>query len=431
VRLFANEKPSTYCTWVGLEQDRDAMQTNRAACIFYALTGQYDQRGSNVLFATTPTNSITGRELLPKDKADLRLGREKHPLGPNTDPGLVQAAEVYDAIVTGRPYPIKAMVLFGTDPLLGHGDPLRGKAALQALDFYVHIDTTINPSAMFADLILPSATCWEREALLPSFEMAEDTLNWAQLRPAVVKPVHESRSDTEIIFDLAKRLGLSEQFFNGDIDTALNYQLAPSGISVQQLKEHLVGMRSNARTRHKKHTETDVHSGRHRGFDTPTGKIEIYSTTFASAGYPPLPQFQQRLDDNAAFPLTLTFFRDIHFCDEQHRNVPRLRRAVPEPFLEIHPRIANAQKIKDGDWIFLETENGKVKLKAKLNESIHPNVVATVYGWWQACQELKLHGHDPFSENGANTNLLVPSTDVDPISASVAHRAQRCRITIG
>ena len=82
VRLFATEKPSTYCTWVGLEQDNDAMQTNRAACCFYALTGQYDQSGSNVIFATTPTNSITGGELLPKDKAVLRLGSEKHPLGP-------------------------------------------------------------------------------------------------------------------------------------------------------------------------------------------------------------------------------------------------------------------------------------------------------------------------------------------------------------
>ena len=428
VRLFATEKPSTYCTWVGLEQDNDAMQTNRAVCIFYALTGQYDQRGSNVLFATTPTSSITGRELLPKQKADLRLGREKHPLGPNADPGLVQAAEVYDAIITGQPYPIKAMVLFGTDPLLGHGDPLRGKAAIEALDFYVHVDTIVNPSAMFADVILPAATCWEREALMPSFEMAEDTLNWAQLRPAVVKPLHESRSDTEIIFDLAKRLGLSEQFFNGDIDAALNYQLAPSGISVQQLKEHPVGLRSNVRTRHKKHTETDAHSGRRRGFDTPTGKIEIYSTIFASADYSPLPKFKQRLDDNEAFPLTLTFFRDIHFCDEQHRNVPRLRRAVPEPFLEIHPRTAEARGIADGEWIFVETPSGKVKLKAKFNESLHPDVVATVYGWWQACQELKLNGHDAFTGNGANSNLLIPNADVDPISASVAHRGQQCRV---
>lgn len=428
VRLFANEKPSCYCTWVGLEQDNDAMQTNRAVCCFYALTGQFDQRGSNVLFATTPTNSITGRDLLPKDKADLRLGSEKHPLGPTADPGFVQAAEVYDAILSGQPYPIKAMVLFGTDPLLGHGDPLRGKAALETVDFYIHVDTIINPSALFADLILPAATCWEREALMPSFEMAEDTLNWAQLRPPVVPPLHESRSDAEIIFDLAKRLGLSEQFFNGDIDAAYNYQLAPSGLSAEQLRANRVGMRSSAVTHHLKYTESNSRHENQVGFSTPTGKIEIYSTSFAKAGYAPLPEFQRKPVNNEAFPLTLTFFRDIHFCDEQHRNVPRLRRAVPEPFLEIHPRTAKAQGIADAEWIFVETTAGKVKLKAKFNESLHPNVVATVYGWWQACQELNLNGHDPFSENGANANLLISNADVDPISASVAHRSWKCRV---
>ncbi|MGH7926757.1 MAG: molybdopterin-dependent oxidoreductase, partial [Candidatus Binatia bacterium] len=140
VRLFAAETPSCYCTWVGLEQDNDAMQTNRAVCIFYALTGQFDQRGSNVLFATPSTNAITGRELLPKEKAGVRLGAKAHPLGPPDDPGLVQAAEVYEAILTERPYPVKAMVLFGSDPLMGHGDPLKGKAALEALEFYIHVD---------------------------------------------------------------------------------------------------------------------------------------------------------------------------------------------------------------------------------------------------------------------------------------------------
>ncbi|HEX2230385.1 MAG TPA: molybdopterin-dependent oxidoreductase, partial [Candidatus Binatia bacterium] len=74
VRMFAREKPSCYCTWVGLEQDNDAMQTNRAVCIFYTLTGQFDQRGSNVLFGTPPANIMTGRELLAQEKAHLRLG---------------------------------------------------------------------------------------------------------------------------------------------------------------------------------------------------------------------------------------------------------------------------------------------------------------------------------------------------------------------
>jgi len=428
-RLFAATKPSSYCTWVGLEQDNDAMQTNRAVCCFYALTGQFDQRGSNVLFATTPTNPINGRELLPKGKAATRLGIEKHPLGPNTDPGLVQAAEVYEAILTERPYPIKALVLFGSDPLLGHGDPLCGQAALQALDFYIHVDTTINPSATFADLLLPATTCWEHEALMPSFEIAEDTLNWAQLRPAVAKPVGESRSDTEIIFDLARRLGLSEHFFNGDFEAALDHQLAPSQISTRELRQNPIGLRANVITSHRKYAQIDPRTGGPKGFETPTGKIEIYSTSFANAGYPPLPAFVTRADDgDQRYPLTLTFYRLVQFCDEQHRNIPRLRRSVPEPFLEIHPQTAKVLDINDGEWISLETRYGKVRLKAKLSDSLHPNVVATVYGWWQACRELKLPGHDPVGEHGANANLLIPNTDVDPISASVAHRGQRCRV---
>ena len=428
VRLFASEKPSCYCTWVGLEQDRDAMQTNRAVCCFYALTGQFDQRGSNVIFETPKMNPITGRELLPKAMAGIRLGAEKYPLGPQSDPGLVQAAEVYDAILSERPYPVKAMVLFGSDPLLGHGDPLRGKAALEALSFYVHVDTTINPSALFADLLLPASTCWEREALMPFFEIAEDTMNWVQLRPAVVQPVGDSRSDTEIIFDLAKRLGLAGQFFDGDIETALNYQLAPSGLSAEQLRASPVGIRAATKTRYQKYAEINPTNGESIGFATATRKIEIFSTTFADAAYAPLPGFQPTADSDQ-YPFTLTFFRLIQFCDEHHRNIPRLRRSVPEPFLEIHPETATAQGINHGDWIFLETVTGKVKLKAKFNESLDPKVVATVYGWWQACPELKLSGQDPFHPNGANANLLIANSDVDPISASVAHRDQRCRVT--
>ena len=428
VRLFAKEKPSSYCTWVGLEQDNDAMQTNRAVCIFYALTGQYDQRGSNVLFATTPTNPINGRELLANEQGRLRLGLDSHPLGPPADPGLVQAGKVYDAILTSKPYPVRAAVMFGTDPLLGHGDPMRGKAALEALDFYVHIDTTLNPSAHFADLILPATTCWEREALLPFSEIAEDTMNWAQLRPAVAKAVGESRSEAEIVFDLAKRLDLTEQFFDGNIEAALAYQLAPSGLTTEQLRANPIGMRASVSTRHGKYAEIDTVTRQAKGFNTPTGKIEIYATAFAKAGYPPIPHFESNEPENTNFPLTLTFYRDIHFCDQQHRNIPRLRRSVPEPFVEIHPRAAEAKGIADGDWIILETASGKVRLKAKFNDSLHANVVATVYGWWQGCRELKLNGHDPFSPNGANTNLLIPNRDHDPISASVAHRGQRCRV---
>jgi anaerobic selenocysteine-containing dehydrogenase len=118
--LFATERPSCYFSWAGLEMHSNAMQLNRAVCCLYALTGQYDERGCNVLTATTPSRMVEAPQLLSKEKASMRLGLEEHPLGPPSDPWHVAAANVYNAILTGRPYKVRAMVCFGSDPLLGH-----------------------------------------------------------------------------------------------------------------------------------------------------------------------------------------------------------------------------------------------------------------------------------------------------------------------
>jgi anaerobic selenocysteine-containing dehydrogenase len=429
-RTFATERPSCYYSWVGLELHRDATQTHRAVCIFYSLTGQFDQRGSNLIYANTPIQPITGHDFLPRAVAPRRLGITELPLGSPGHSGRVQATHVYRAVLTGEPYPVKAMISFGGDPLLANCGGLRGKAALEALDFFVHVDIFANPSAACADLLLPASTCWEHEGLMPSFPTAEETASWAQLRPQVVPALHESRADLEIIFDLATRLGLSEYFFGGDIDTALNYHLAPSGLTVEQLRANRTGVRTAAVTRYQKYAELDTKTGRPKGFLTPTRKIEIYSTKFAQAGYAPLPTIDGggRSEESAEYPLILTSFRLVQFCDQQHRNIPRLRRLAREPLLEIHPETAAALKITVGEWVRLETAMGSVRLKARFSSSLHPKVVATQYGWWQACEELGLPGYDPFGPIGANINLLIPGDATDPISGAGAHRSQRCRI---
>jgi len=435
VRMFTAKKPSCYYSWAGLEQHRDATQTNRAICIFYTLTGQFDQRGGNLLYATTPVQPITGQELLAGKMVSRRLGYAELPLGSPGHSGRVQAKHVYDAVLTGEPYPIKALITFGADPLLGNGDSQRGRAALTALDFFVDVDIFANPSAAFADLLLPASTCWEREGLMPSFFTAEETATWAQLKPPVVEPLHESRADLEIIFDLAQRLGLNEQFFAGDIDAGYNHHLAPSGLTVEQLRANRIGMRATARTRYLKYAEIDAQTGQPRGFQTPTGKIEIYSTAFAEAGYPPLPGMSEigdgRIETRKSsdeYPLILTSFRLMQFCDQQHRNIPRLRRQAREPFLEINSETAASLNIQTDEWIRLETAMGGIRLKAKLNPSLHPKVVATQYGWWQDCKELGLPGHDALAQHGSNVNLIISNDNSDPISGAVPHRCQPCRV---
>lgn len=434
-RMFALERPSCYYTYVGLEEHTNAMQTNRAVCLLYALTGQFDTRGSNVLFPRPPTNAIAGRELLPPEKAERRLGYRERPLGPAGNPGNVQAYEVYRAILEGEPYPVKAMVMFGGNPLLSNGDTLRGRAALKALDFYLHVDIFPSPSADFADLLLPACTSWECEAVKPTFEMAEDTSTWVQLRKAVISPLHESRPDVEIIFDLARRLGLADRFWDGDVEAAFNYLLQPSGITVQQLREHPVGVRVPATTRYRKYAEIDPKTGRPRGFQTPSARVEVYSLAFARQGYPPLPVYEEpaispysRPDLAEKYPLVLTMSKLVQFCHTQHRNIPRLRRQVPDPFLEVHPDTAARLGLEAEEWAVLETALGRVRLRVKFNSDLHPGVVSTQHGWWQGCEELGLPGHDPFSPEGSNVNLLIPNDRIDPISGSVPHRSYLCRV---
>jgi anaerobic selenocysteine-containing dehydrogenase len=97
--------------------------------------------------------------------------------------------------------------------------------------------------------------------------------------------------------------------------------------------------------------------------------------------------------------------------------------------VEIHPDAAAEIGVADGEWINLETVTGKIRLKAKYNDALHPRVVCASYGWWQACSELGLHGYDPFSQDGANVNLIISNDYIDPISASVPHRSRMCRVT--
>src|SRR5262249_51021581 len=160
------------------------------------------------------TNRIQGEELLSEQQASRRLGLAARPLGPPRF-GRVTAYDVYRAILREQPYPVKGLVAFGTDLVMGNGDPLEGKAALEALDFYVHADVVANRSASLAVVLLPAATSWELEALRPSLGDGPNTASWAQWRAPVVEPLHECRSDLAIIFDLAVRLGVGHHFFGG------------------------------------------------------------------------------------------------------------------------------------------------------------------------------------------------------------------------
>jgi anaerobic selenocysteine-containing dehydrogenase len=341
---------------------------------------------------------------------------------------------VYRAILERQPYAVRGLVGFGANLLLAHADVHRGREALRALDFYVHADLFMNPTAELADVVLPVTTLFEGEGLKIGFDISPAAQSHVQLRQRVVEPRGEARPDTEIVFDLARRLGLGASFWDGDVDAAYREQLGPSGVTLEALRETPGGVQVPLETRYRKYAEQDA--GVTRGFATPSGKIELYSETLLDHGYPALPEHHEPLvsprsrpDLAERYPLILTCAKNTQFCESQHRAMASLRRRAPDPEVELHPSAAAARGIRSGDWVQIESPDGSMRARARLNDSLHPGVVCGEHGWWQACPEIGAPGYDAFTADGANFNLLISNAAIDPTSGSVPHRAYLCQVS--
>lgn len=413
------------------------MQTNstqiaRSIAQLSVLTGSFDAPGGNVLFSSAPSANVMGLELAPAGQRAKTLGAQERPLGPARW-GFVTTDEIYRGILEQKPYGVHGVVGFGANLLLAHADTLRGREALKAVDFYVHCDLFMNPTAELADIVLPVASVFEREALKIGFELNQDSQSWVQLRQKMVEPVGEARSDTEIVFSLATRMGLGRYFWDGDIEAAYRYQLAPTGLTLDDLRQQPGGIGMPLQTHYRKFAE--VENGVARGFKTVTHKIELYSETMLEHGYPPLPEFEEprvspisRPDLAERYPLILTCTKNTLFCETQHRALPSLRKQAMEPEVELHPEAAAVRGIRPGDWVMIESPNGSVRARARLSDTLKPDVVCGQHGWWQASTEIGAPGYDPFSSDGANYNLLIGNEAIDPVSGSVPHRAYVCQI---
>lgn len=425
VDALAQAQSVAYHAWSGVGQHTNATQTERAIASLYALTGSFDAPGGNVILPKHPVNAVTGVDQCDPGQRAKALGLDQHPLGPPAQ-GWVSGRELCNAILTNQPYPLRALVGFGANLVVTQPDPRRTAAALQNLEFFVHVDLFLNPTAQYADIVLPVNTPWEHEAVKVGWEISERAQEHIQLRPQMIEPVGESRSDTEVIFDLAQRLGMGDQFFGGDIVSAWNYQLDPLGVTVEELRRHPGGIDLPLQTRYRKYASPDADGGV-TGFATPTRRAEVYSERLAEHGYSPVPEHPVQEQDSR-YPLIMTCAKNGYFCHSQHRGISSLRKRSPDPTVDISAELAAGRGIEEGQWVVLSTRNSEVRMRARLDSSLHPRVVVAEYGWWEEGTDLGLPGFDPVATRGSNYNLLIDDEQNDPISGSVPMRSACCDI---
>ncbi len=430
-RMYATSKPASIQWGVAVDQSKECIATLHAIIALWTITGNMDVPGGNIirgqLFNVNQLNRW-GSEAITDEQKRKRIGLGLYPFcdWANIPPGQV----VIDQILSGHPYPIKAAWIQSTNPIAcGAADARRVYNAFKKLDFNMVVDLFMTPTAMaVADVVLPAATYAERDGLATPVGgiTCIGTINKA------IEPIGECKSDVEINLELGKRLN-KEAWPWKNVPEMLNAMLASTslGMTFAELREKGFAYDS---FEYKKHEKGLLRPDKEVGFNTPTGKVELYSTVFEELGMDPLPYFEEPPESPVSapeivkeYPLILTTgARTWGFFHSEHRQIPSLRRMNPDPITEIHPETAGRLGIEDGDWIYIENKYGKCKQRAKLTVGIHPRVVHAQHGWWFP----EKPGPEPslFGVWESNINLLLPSGWTGRSGLGYPFKNQMCRV---
>jgi len=428
--LLKHSPRLAYHSWTGVGQHSNATLTERSIAVLYAMTGACDRPGGNIWQTPLPVAPFSDLSLLPSGQKEKALGLDLMPLGPPTR-GWVTARDFCRAVLEGEPYKVRALMSFGSNMVVSQPDAQRSLDALHALDFHVHVDMFMNPTAECADIVLPASMPWEREALRLGFEITQSAVETIQLRSQVLLPYRESRHDYDIVCELAKRLNFGDAMFNGDIVAGWDYQLRPLGITVKELRGKPTGMRFPQDFRYEKYSV--IGSEGVCGFNTPTRRAELYSERMWSYGYPALPGHvdpskEPMGADEGSFPLVLTTAKSGFYVHTSYRHISSLRKKSPDPMVEISPALAASRELDSGEWAVVETPMGGVRLRVRINEALDDRVVVAEFGWWDGCMALGRERTAPVGSHSSNINSILSDKNRDPVSGSVPLRAVACEI---
>jgi anaerobic selenocysteine-containing dehydrogenase len=363
---------------------------------------------SSYPYSTEELVDLYGEELVKK-LTKKRIGADVYPMVKNFR-GWAHPDMAIDQINTGQPYPIKGAWI-QTANILG-GQAARARLhyeALKKLDFVVVVDLFHNPTSMaLADIFLPAATFAEKN----SFRAW-----WAPL--AVIQKrvqVGDCKSDWEINFEMAKRFNPEAMKKWPTVEDLFNERLASSGMTFKQLQEKggwAMPEEGSFKPYHR-HERGLLRKDSQKGFETPSGKVELYCTAYESWGLDPLPYYVEPPQSPTATPqlyakyplIMITGARSQLFFHSEHRGIPWLREKEPDPLVQVHPDTAKKFHIYDGEWVYIKNDLGRVKRKVKLTRKVHPEHIQTRHGWWLP----ELNGTEPdlFGVWDYQINQLIP-----------------------
>ena len=396
-RLYAANTPACIAQGIALELHTNGFQAVRAISILQAITRNLDVTGG-ALFAPAP--QLASMELKDFQIQTRAIGQERFPLF-FKHTGEAQANIYSDAILDGNPYPLRGMVVAGSNPLLTWPNAGRLRNGLEKLEFLAVIDHFMTDTAKMAHVVLPAASFFSRDELWDTAHgSGELKIGFA---PKILDN-DEIMTDWAIWRELAIRMGLESCFPWKNETDALNSRLRPLDLEIETLRRNPEGC-LYGQQKEKKYLKD--------GFKTPSGKVEIYSKELAELGYDSLPVFHEPHESPAKpglagdYSLVLTTgARTLPYLHSRYRNIPLLNKLNPEACVEIHPDKAREMALSEGDMVIVRSPRGCIEVKARITDRVHPRTIFIQHGWGEG-----------------NANILTDNEALDPVTGFPADRA--------
>jgi len=449
--MYAVNKPAACWNRMGIEHIAGSAEAVQARFILSAITGNIDVKGGESLTGPYPyvvrESEVELGSKLPPEQWHKMLGVDEFRLFSPAAYEIIQEnvervwgvrlpkwgfcflhpPTLFRAMITDKPYPVKAAITYANEPLLSQPNTKLVYRALKSLELYVVMDFWMTPSAELADYVLPACSWLERPCLYTGIDVVNYIVAGEVTLPPVKEGEYERRTDYDFWRGLGVRLGQEEYWPWKTLEEAFDDRLTPLGSTLKGLLSKRGGF-EQAPLQERKYEK--------RGFATPTGKVELYSTVLEKLGYDPLPAYREPFESPIStpelaqsYPLILTTGgRFLPMYHSEHRQVDSLRRMHPAPIAQIHPDKASELGISDGDWVWIETQRGRVRMKCRYFDGIDPRVVHAEHGWWFP----ELPGEEPWLHGVWESNINVVTDDdlehCNKISGGWVFRGLLCKV---
>ena len=432
-RAYAAAKPAQIAWGLGIDQKSNGVQAGHCILALEAITGNIDVPGGQLVGDVNDGLELGfGWKELGEELQQKILGLKRYPamvsfvLNAHCD-------MVLDTLETGEPYAFKMAGFEDCNGLAGTdcAQPERWHRAYQNLEWCFGIDVWLTPTIQACcELFLPLSSTVEHDSVVYSHYGASP-ITMGSINKSIT--VGEGKGDAEIMYEIGRRcmpvnFGRFRNFYEFLEEYRLNGKT-----TFEALREEVVHQKTETLSYYKYKTGKLRPDGK-PGFNTPTGRVELYSTMFRQFGVDPLPYYEEPQlspvstpDLYEEYPFVLTTgARTYCYFHSEGKQIPYLREMNPDPLIEINPQDALKYGVADGQWVEVESPFGKCVLKAKVSQIVKPGVVHAQHGFW--FPEKDPEEPSLYEVWRSNINELIPHFMVGKLGFGAPFKCMICSV---